>query len=442
MFSESRRFIVDDMSLIHSQIDLKAVGKQFLSAGNAWELSSCVTLQFEGEGHRTINHDLVSPGGRVRWIVKDDAISEFYSGAGLTAGDEIIIQRVAPNIFRLSPCWRPFTFIDLFAGIGGMRIAFESVRGNCVFSSEYDSLAQDTYEANFGERPSGDITEIPECNIPEHDILLAGFPCQPFSIIGNREGFADTTRGTLFFHIERILREKRPHAVLLENVKQFRTHDHGRTCKTVLRSLEGLGYHTHITVANALDYGVAQKRERTFIVAFQDDIEFSFPKPFGWRPGLETVYEADDQVDPKLIASEMIQKKRLERIRKQGREPFYPSMWHENKGGHIGMHPFSCALRHNASYNYLLVNGMRRATGREMLRLQGYPETFRIVVKHSAIRAQCGNSVAVPTITAIAAQMMRSLRLSIPSGTLSGEKQGSLFAATGLSCEGVALEAS
>ena len=323
--------------------------------------------------------------------------------------ENVLVRQVAPARFIASRLWRPFRFIDLFAGIGGMRLGFEAVGGECVFSSEWDPLAQETYQANFNEKPEGDITQIHATDIPDHDILLAGFPCQPFSIIGKREGFTDT-RGTLFFEIERILQEKKPTAFLLENVKQFKTHDNGNTCKIVLDKLHELGYHTSIAVLNALDFGVAQKRERTFIVGFSEPLRFKFPPIYGQPPGLKDILEKDEEVDPALWASKMICQKRLERINAQGQTPFYPSIWHENKGGHIGMHPFSCALRHNASYNYLLVNGNRRPTGRELLRLQGFPESYKIVVPHAAIRAQVGNAVAVPVITAIAAEMMTALR--------------------------------
>jgi DNA (cytosine-5)-methyltransferase 1 len=327
----------------------------------------------------------------------------------LTNEENVLVRTISPDTVIASPLWRSFHFIDLFAGIGGIRLGFESVGGQCVFSSEWDELAQKTYQVNFGDKPFGDITKIETSQIPNHDILLAGFPCQPFSIIGKQKGFADT-RGTLFFEIERILRDKRPAAFLLENVKQFRTHDDGRTCQIALDKLQELGYHTHITVLNALNFGVAQKRERTIIVGFSEPLAFRFPEPYPCHPHLQDVLENDDDVDKKLLASDMICKKRLERLKEQGQEPFYPSMWHENKGGHIGVHPFSCALRHNASYNYLLVNGNRRPTSREMLRFQGFPELFKIPVDHTAIRAQAGNSVAVPVIIAVAAEMMIALR--------------------------------
>lgn len=302
-----------------------------------------------------------------------------------------------------------FRTLDLFAGIGGIRLGFESVGGRCVFASEWDADAQDTYEANFGDRPFGDITQIDPADLPDHDVLLAGFPCQPFSIIGERKGFADT-RGTLFFSIEEILRVKRPPALLLENVKQFKTHDQGRTFATVIARLTELGYFTHTAVLNALDYGVCQKRERTYIVGFQANLDFRFPKPHAERPSLKEILEPDDDVDPKLWASKAIQRKRLARLQEQGERPFYPSIWHENKGGHIGMYPYSCALRANASYSYLLVNGKRRPTSRELLRLQGFPESFKIAVSHAALRKQTGNSVSVPVVNAVAKAMLQSVK--------------------------------
>ena len=173
--------------------------------------------------------------------------------------------------------WNTFRFIDLFAGIGGIRLGFEHVGGKCVFSSEFDEDACKTYEANFGEHPSGDITKIDAKDIPDFDILLGGFPCQAFSLIGKKEGFSNETCGTLFFDIERILKEKLPPAFMLENVRNLTAHDHGNTFKVIKSHLEALGYHVHAKVLNALDYGVPQKRERIIIVCFLDDVEFTFP---------------------------------------------------------------------------------------------------------------------------------------------------------------------
>jgi DNA (cytosine-5)-methyltransferase 1 len=176
---------------------------------------------------------------------------------------------------------------------------------------------------------------------------------------------------------------------------------------TILHHLRRLGYTIYWTVLNALDYGLPQKRERTFIVGFKDAISFDFPAPSNKKTTLAEVLEPDDQVDKTLFASEKIRRQRLERIKV---EPFYPSMWHENKGGNVSVLPYSCALRHGGSYSYLLVNGIRRPSAREMLRLQGFPDSFKIAVPTSEIRKQAGNSVPVPVIEAIARQMMKALK--------------------------------
>ncbi len=300
---------------------------------------------------------------------------------------------------------RKLKTIDLFAGIGGIRLGFEQFGCENVFTSEWDKDAQIMYEANFGEQPFGDITQIAPQDIPDHDILLAGFPCQPFSIIGNMQGFSDT-RGTLFFNIEEILRVKKPYAFLLENVKQLRTHDNGRTFKVILQKLKDLGYHTHHTVLNALDFGLPQKRERTVIVGFRENIAFKFPRKVGDFKPLSEVLEDDALVDKKLFASKDIFDKRQAKIKI---EPFYPSVWHENKGGNVSILPFSCALRAGGSYNYLLVNGNRRLSSRELLRLQGFPEDFKIVVGYGAMRKLTGNSVAVPVFKAVAEEMVKAI---------------------------------
>lgn len=299
-----------------------------------------------------------------------------------------------------------WTFIDLFAGIGGMRIPFEELGGECVFSSEWDESAQQTYYSNFDDMPVGDITKIDEAAIPDHDVLLAGFPCQPFSIIGNKQGFGDT-RGTLFFDIERILRKKQPQAFLLENVRQLVSHDKGRTFLIIRERLKKLGYTIYYKTLNALDFGLPQKRERIFIIGFREQIAFDFPVGTKKYKPLSDILEPDDQVDPSFFASEKIRRSRLEKCKI---EPFYPSIWHENKGGNISVLPFSCALRAGASYNYLLVNGIRRPSERELLRLQGFPENFKIVVNITQLRKQTGNSVAVPVIDSIAEKMQEALQ--------------------------------
>ena len=300
-----------------------------------------------------------------------------------------------------SPKTYDYTFIDLFAGIGGIRIPFDEMGYQCVFSSEWDAKACQTYFANFGTVPFGDITKIPATKIPKHDVLLAGFPCQAFSIMGKMQGFADT-RGTMFFEIERILKHHQTPYILLENVKQLVGHDGGRTFKVILERLDQLGYHVKWKVLNALDFGLPQKRERVIIVGFlhkEDCDAFTFDIPH--TPyNLADILEPDEEVDPTLFASDHIIAKRREKT--EGKNLFYPSIWHENKAGNISVLDYSCALRTGASYNYLLVNGVRRPTSRELLRLQGFPEKYKIAVSHQDIRRQTGNSVAVPMIRMVA----------------------------------------
>lgn len=295
------------------------------------------------------------------------------------------------------------TFIDLFAGIGGIRLPFNELGYRCVFSSEWDKHAQQTYLANFGEMPFGDITkEATKRHIPEHfDLLLAGFPCQAFSIMGKMKGF-DDIRGTMFFEVATILDHHRPEAILLENVKQLTTHDHGKTFATILRILDELGYYVKWKVLNALDFGLPQKRERVIIVGFRskqrcDAFNFEFEKR---AYNLKDVLQTDDEVDTSLFASDMILGKRQKQT--AGKEIFYPSIWHENKAGNVSVLDYACALRTGASYNYLLVNGQRRPSSRELLRFQGFPDTYKIAVSHGEIRRQTGNSVAVPMIREIA----------------------------------------
>jgi DNA (cytosine-5)-methyltransferase 1 len=304
-------------------------------------------------------------------------------------------------------------FIDLFCGIGGFRIAMQNacydagISPICVFSSDIDEDCREAYKANFGETPVGDITCIQENEIPDHDLLLAGFPCQPFSICGDMKGFEDI-RGTLFFDIARILKAKRPKVFLLENVKLLASHNKGKTLARILETVHNLGYRTDFRILNALDFGLPQKRERIFIVGFQDDVEFSWPVGKSPMRPLDDLLEHD--VHCRYFASEKIRQNRLAR-----REPTKETtIWHENKAGNVSAYPFSCALRAGASYNYLLVNGERRLTPREMLRLQGFPDDFQIVGRYQQIRKQAGNSVPVPVVIAILRSILKSLFPVIP----------------------------
>jgi len=296
-------------------------------------------------------------------------------------------------------------FIDLFCGIGGFHIAFEKacksskIKADCVFASDIDKYAQDSYEANFGMRPHGDITLIDEKSIPDHDILFGGFPCQPFSIIGQMKGL-DDIRGTLFFDIARIISAKKPKAFILENVKQLVGHDKGNTIKIIIETLRNLGYFVTFKVLNALDFGLPQKRERIVIVGHRENIMFQFPTPRRPYKSLTEILESD--VDPKFLASDYIREKR-----ENSHIPeVSPSIWHENKSGNISSYPYSCALRAGASYNYLLVDGKRRLTPREMFRLQGFPDKYKFVVSDSQLRKQAGNAVPVNMIEAVCKKLV------------------------------------
>jgi len=308
-------------------------------------------------------------------------------------------------------------FIDLFCGLGGFHVAANQVADRqgiatkCVFSSDIDQDAQTIYEANFGIKPIGDITQVVESSIPNHDVLFARFPCQAFSIIGDKKGFEDT-RGTLFFDVARILAEKKPSTFVLENVKGLRGHDGGRTLRTILKTLDGLGYWVDYRVLNALDFGLPQKRERILIVGFLNGHESNFEWPTrSYRPekSLEEVLEPNSKVDKKYFASERIREARYASVASKDR-PKSRTIWHQNKSGNISMLPYSCALRAGASYNYLLVDGVRRMTEREMFRLQGFPESYQLIGNYQSLRKQAGNSVPVAMIEAVVDAVFRALQ--------------------------------
>ena len=308
---------------------------------------------------------------------------------------------------------RHIRFVDLFCGIGGFHVAISkaaqkhNLASKAVFASDIDTECQKAYTENFGHKPKGDIMKIKESEIPDHDILLAGFPCQPFSIIGKMKGFQDT-RGTLFFDIARILAEKKPKAFVLENVKLLVGHDEGRTLTKILNTLKDLGYYVEYKVLNSLHYGLPHKRERIWIVGFLEKKKFSFPEGGQKMKPLSSILEKN--VPSSFTASEMIRAKRLKKYK--------PSVdtdliWHENKAGSVSAYPYSCALRAGASYNYLLVNGKRRLTPREMLRLQGFPDSYKIVCNDSQTRKQAGNSLPVNVALAVLDQVISNIKTQL-----------------------------
>lgn len=310
------------------------------------------------------------------------------------------------NVMRLGSYWHgreKLTYADMFCGIGGFHQAADSLGMECVFACDIDEGARKAYEHNYHIRPESDIARVQVKDIPDHDILFAGFPCQPFSIIGSRAGFADA-RGTLFFELATIIQAKQPRAFVLENVKQLVSHNKGKTLERILEILrDDLHYQVEYRVLNALHLGLPQKRERVLIVGFRDDAEgFEFPNVKQPMKPLSKILEKNP--DPKHFVSEHIK-----RARRAAHTPkITPSIWHENKAGNISSHPFSCALRAGASYNYLLVDGGRRLTPREMLRLQGFPDTFEIVCNDSQTRKQAGNAVPVPMVKAVIQEVLNA----------------------------------
>lgn len=306
-----------------------------------------------------------------------------------------------------------YKMIDLFAGIGGTRLGFQ-LHGNVksVFSSEWDKFAQKTYQANFGEIPEGDITKIDENNIPDHDILVAGFPCQAFSQAGLKKGFEDT-RGTLFFDIARILRVKRPKTFLLENVKNLRSHDKGRTFEIITNTLEDLDYKVFSTVLRARDFGVPQNRERIYIVGFDkeyfgENISFDFPTPPMTKTRVGDILQKN--VDDKYTISDRLWKghKRRKREHKKKGNGFGYTLFDENS-------PYTNTIsaRYYKDGSEILIKqenkNPRKITPREALRLQGFPENFIIPVSDTQAYKQFGNSVAVPVVHAIAREILNVL---------------------------------
>ena len=329
-----------------------------------------------------------------------------------------------------------FTFIDLFAGIGGFRIAMQNLGGKCVYSSEFDVKAQESYLANYGEMPFGDITKpTTKQYIPKKfDVLCAGFPCQAFSLAGKRLGFKDETRGTLFFEIEDILRKHQPKAIFLENVKGLAIHDKGRTLKTILEHLDDAGYDVvPPQIVNAMDFGVPQHRERIYILGFKKSLhvdinKFKYPEPQTKgdnRPKFKDVMEKTVPSVKYYLSDVYVETLKRHRSR------------HEAAGHGFGYEIIDI----NGVANAIVVGGMgrernlvidkrltdftpvtnikgevnrdgiRRMTPREWARLQGFPDNFRIVVADASAYKQFGNSVAVPAIQATAEKELKMIKL-------------------------------
>lgn len=345
-----------------------------------------------------------------------EALAKYAEDNGMSVQDSIS-QAVAQMLNKQAQAAVPpdagFTFIDLFAGIGGMRIAYESAGGHCVYSNEWNKYSQQTYFANFGEQPEGDITKVDAASIPDHDILVAGFPCQPFSIagvskknsLGRATGFEDKTQGTLFFDICRILKAKRPKAFMLENVKNLCSHDRGNTFRVITEALDELDYSIFYRVLDGQNY-VPQHRERILIVGFDrkrygNEIDFSFDlTPVEPKPVMKDILEKD--VEEKYTLTDKLWNYLQNYAEK-----------HKAAGNGFGYgiaDPNGVARTLSARYykdgSEILIaqegKNPRRLTPRECARLQGFPDEFKIVVSDTQAYKQFGNSVVVPLMSNVA----------------------------------------
>lgn len=296
------------------------------------------------------------------------------------------------------------TFIDLFAGIGGIRLAFEQHGAKCVFSSEWDEHAKKTYYANFLEMPAGDITKINPNDIPDFDILTGGFPCQPFSMIGRREGFNHKTQGTLFFYIAEILRIKQPKAFLLENVPGLLTHDGGKTYSVIMETLDELGYKVFTQVLNSADFSVPQNRKRLYFIGFKKGLNanFKFPKGTGTKVGIGQFVEKDAE-GPSI--TEKTQKYLFKK------DDGHPEVIDEHSDFPVKT---LCASYHKiqritGTFVRGGHTGLRLLTENECKAIMGFPQNFKIPVSRTQMYHQFGNSVAVPVVAAIAKNLLDEL---------------------------------
>lgn len=379
--------------------------------------------------------------------LKDKKISNFFKDDAINFTKEIlenkypeneITTKVAEEALQMGlfemlevpfpPVKNPkFTFIDLFAGIGGFRLAMQNLGGKCVFTSEWDKEAKRTYKANFGEKPFGDITkEETKSYIPDgFDLLCAGFPCQAFSIAGKRGGFEDT-RGTLFFDVAEIIKRKRPKAIFLENVKGLRSHNGGKTLATILNVLRNdLGYFVpEPQIVNAKDFGVPQNRERIYIVGFRNDLgidSFEYPKPSSQKVTFADIKEEKVPATKYFLSTQYLQTLVNHKAR------------HEGKGNGFGYaiipdDQISNAIvvggmgrERNLVFDHRITDftptthikgtvnreGIRKMTPREWARLQGFPDDYLIPVADASAYKQFGNSVAVPAIQATANEILK-----------------------------------
>ncbi len=314
-----------------------------------------------------------------------------------------------------------YKFIDLFAGLGGFRLALESLGANCVYSSEIDSSVKEVYKINFNEMPDGDITKVNENEIPEHDILCAGFPCQAFSISGKKLGFNDA-RGTLFFDVARIVKAKKPKVVFLENVKNFSTHDNGKTLKVVKSTMEEIGYDFNYSVLNSADYGLPQNRERIYMVCFRKDLKiqnFKFPEPIKLTKHLEDFLLDENSItnlSELFIERDDLQLKKTINEKYSSR-PIRVGMVNKGGQGERIYSPKGIAITFSANGGgvfsktggYLIDGKIRKLHPRECANIMGFPESFKIHEKRNQAYKHFGNSVVVDVLQIIAKEFSKHL---------------------------------
>ncbi len=311
-------------------------------------------------------------------------------------------------------------FIDLFSGIGGFRLALESIGANHVFSADIDKYACNTYNDNFGNYPLYDVSKLDHRELPDFDILCAGFPCQPFSIAGVRKGFNDT-RGTLFFDIERIIKEKKPRAFILENVKGLMNHDKGETIRVILNALQNnLGYKVYHKVLNSKDYGVPQNRERVYIVGFKEGgVDFQFPNLINKQVSLSSILEINTAKDYNVsdiakfnIINNLEKHKKYKEMVAHEFLLAYEIRKSRAAFRFDGLSPTLTAKMGTGGNNVpVLVKEMRKFTTRECLRIQGFPDSFKIKPNNSQSYKQIGNSVSVPVVRLVAKEVLKVLAL-------------------------------
>ncbi|MCV3728319.1 DNA cytosine methyltransferase [Ureaplasma miroungigenitalium] len=312
-----------------------------------------------------------------------------------------------------------YTFIDLFAGIGGFRLALESLGAKCVYSNEWDKYAQETYKMNFGEIPEGDITQVDEKEIPNHDILCAGFPCQAFSISGKQKGFEDS-RGTLFFDIARIVQEKKPKVVFMENVKNFATHDGGKTLMIVKDIMNQLGYSFEYNVLNPVNYGMPQKRERIYMICFRNDVSresFVFPKRKKLNHYVEDFLLPDELVSDYIVErDDLVLNSNFDTNQNYAKTIRVGTVGKGGQGERI-YSPKGIAITLSAygggafskTGGYLINGKTRRLHPRECARLMGFPDSYKLNPNRNQAYKQLGNSVVVDVLQLLGIQIGEAL---------------------------------